>query len=87
MNEQELEMLRLNARLVALESVVGMVLSAATPTAESRDSVVEALDRLPETLTNAKSAQTSTEYSNLLSSELHTAAESLASFLKERLSQ
>ncbi len=87
MTKEELEIVRLNARILALESVVAMILSASTRSEIARQSALETLDQLPEILGKTAHPGRTPEYSDLMAAELQDAAEGLVSFLKSHLDE
>jgi hypothetical protein len=83
--ETELELFKANARIVAVESVLTMLLGAVSSTPAARKSLLEALDRLPENTRLLPLKGLSPEMADLLTAEAHEATESLVQFLKDNL--
>jgi hypothetical protein len=86
MDEQELKIIRLQCQIVALEFVVGAILSSLTQTLDARESVLALLDQMPEKSGQAAFPDAGPEFSDLYAAELRDAFDGLASFLKNHLS-
>jgi hypothetical protein len=85
MTPQELELLRLQARIVAVESMLVTLFAALVNTPSSRTALLEKLKAYPDSLGDMAISGVSPEYSDLYSAELQDAVESLNSFLIKRV--
>ena len=87
MTETELEQIKLNARILALETVLAAVLRTLGSAPAVRQSLLEGLDRLAETSGRIPVRIPNPEYAALASAELQEATESLVSYLKSLLNR
>lgn len=87
MDEKQLEILRINARIVAVESLLAMLLTSWTRTPDAREMLLETLSRFPESLNLMAFPDRSPEEADLISAEMRDAAENLVSFVKSNLSK
>lgn len=81
MTHQELENLRLNCRINAVEFVLVVLLNALSRSPDARQQLVETLNLLPQRVSESALRGVPPEYSDLANAEAHDAAESLISFL------
>jgi hypothetical protein len=81
----ELENIKTNARIAAIELLLAGVLTAATRSEPARQSLLEMLDQMPGTAENTRFPSLSPEFSDLISAELQQATETLVAFLKDHL--
>jgi hypothetical protein len=87
MTPLELDLMKIHARILAVESVLATVLSASSRSEPARESLLEALDRIVETSDKAPLRGMPAEYSDLVAAETRDAFESLAGFLKTHLNR
>ena len=85
MDKQDLEILRVNAKVLALESIVAMMLVGLVRSERDKELLRDLLDAFPEGVESATFPQHGPEHSDLFAAELHTAFDDLSSFLKAHL--
>lgn len=85
MTPQELESIKINARIVAIESLLAATLSALTRSQDARQSLLAALDQMVATSSQVRFPDMKPEYSDLMAAEGQEATESLAAFLRNHL--
>jgi hypothetical protein len=81
----ELEQLKLNARIVALESMVVTIVGIMAQTVNTRDGLVEHLKQHPNSLSNMTIKGVSAEYSDLMAGEAQEAVSSLTAWMVRHL--
>jgi hypothetical protein len=84
---QELEILRLKAKLIALEALVATLYSAVASSPASRALLIEKLDGHAASMSDLKFPNHTAEYSDLYAAELRDAVDSLNAFLIEHLNK
>jgi hypothetical protein len=87
MTPQELDIFRVNAKILALEALLATILGGFAAFPEIRNQLITKLDEFPEEFSKITFANIDPAYSDMLSSEAHQAAESLASFLKQHINR
>jgi uncharacterized protein (DUF885 family) len=85
MTPQELELLRLQARIVAVEGLLVTLFAAIASTPSSREILREKLDNYDASMAPMRFKDMSAEYSDLYAAELQEAIASLNGFLKDQL--
>lgn len=85
MTPQELENLRLSARIVALEGFVVGIVSSLIRSQDARQRFVAKLDQWAATFEQVTFENESPEYSDLYAAELQASVESLVSLVKRKL--
>jgi hypothetical protein len=81
MTKQELEMLRLQARIVALEGLVSSLVAAYSVAVTDKDELIAKLRQYPGEMEKVAFQDMSPEESDLYSAELRDAVDSLVEFL------
>jgi hypothetical protein len=82
MTPLELDIFRVNAKVLALETLLATILSGFAAFPEIKSLLIKKLDEFPEEFSKITLTDIDPAYSDMLSSEAHQAAESLTSFLK-----
>jgi len=85
MTPQELELLKLQARIVAVESMLVTLIGAIASTPTSRDILRAKLDSYDASMASMNFENLRPEYSDLYAAELQEAVASLNGFLKNQL--
>jgi hypothetical protein len=87
MNHNDLELLKIHARITALEGLVGTLMTALIQTKDGRQALASTLDHWVKSSDQMSFPGQSAEYSDLWAAEAQTALEGLVSFIKSHLNK
>ena len=83
MTPEQLELLRLQTRIMALEGFAAVLVRSLTQTQNGRQAIAADLDGWAAKMETVSYRDVPPEYSDLYAAEVHSAVESLVSFIKK----